>query len=573
MTEQDIHSAQRPAGLGLPLAVLTALATVLRMMHLYDQPLWYDEVAALYRASAESLSVLLRRLAADVQLPLYDLLHWPLVRIFGPSDELSRLPALLASVALVPAVAQLVMRLGGQRRAALLAAAWMAINPYLLRYGVEGRPYALLALLTVLALSAALQLVSRGGRSGAGLSLWLTALVLLQPYGLVAALAVVAWLLGNGAALRGRLSALLWVLAAPALALAALVPLVVHQLASHSMSDIYSGLDAEALSQVIDGWGPLAPQAVAGQLMWAVWACRLALPLLAVLGLLRLRGHQREPAQAQPAVSPTPSARGAARVCFVLALLLMVGLLLLGQGRLAALASGAIKGGLPLDEGHLATLSRLRLLGFAAFGLLLLLSWTLSRSARWAQHWGGRLSPALALLMVGSAPLLAALVLDLLGKPTFAPRNAMGSAPLVACAVALGLSSLTLPLRWTLCSALLAGAMAGERALPDFHRRLPWPDLVAALRESGATPITHPPFIARCVEYHAGLPWESVWGARRPAAFEEHLSQRPLGRVALVTAFHGLADAEQVSLACTRVATPGEIVHLRGLKLELYAPR
>lgn len=129
------------------LAVVIALAAVLRFSTLDTQSFWYDE----------SLSVGLARLPFgatalgvndQAEPPLYFLLAWLWARVFGYGEVGMRsLPALFG-VLTVPAAyaagAELV-----NRRVGLAAAALAATSPALIAYSQEARSYSLFILLSV----------------------------------------------------------------------------------------------------------------------------------------------------------------------------------------------------------------------------------------------------------------------------------------------------------------------------------------------------------------------------------------------------------------------------------------
>jgi 4-amino-4-deoxy-L-arabinose transferase-like glycosyltransferase len=205
--------------------VLTALGAALRFPTLDRQSFWLDElvtVALLRQGLTDVLAEIPRTEATPY---VYYVVAWAWGSLFGLGEVGLRSVSALAGTATIPAAygagAVLV-----SRRAGLVAAALVAVNPFLVWYSQEARSYALLALLgagTVLAFGLAL----RGDRRG--LAAWsvLSALAIATHYFaafLVAAEAL--WLL-----LRLRPSRAAVVLASllPAGALLAHMPLVLAQ--------------------------------------------------------------------------------------------------------------------------------------------------------------------------------------------------------------------------------------------------------------------------------------------------------------------------------------------------------
>jgi mannosyltransferase len=156
--------------------------------------------------------------------PLYYALAWVWTQLTGTGPVGLRSLSALAGVATVP-VAYLVGRELRGRRAGLLAAALVAVNPMLLWYSQEARAYALLALFCALSLLYCARSLRGGGRRE--LTLWgvFSALALATHYFAAFPLlaeAVLVWRRRGREALRG-----LWLLAGTALLLA---PLAIHQM-------------------------------------------------------------------------------------------------------------------------------------------------------------------------------------------------------------------------------------------------------------------------------------------------------------------------------------------------------
>lgn len=135
----------------LILVLIVVLAAVLRFWHLGGQSLWYDEfvtVDDLNHRLAELVRVTLPQ--NEGSPPLYFVVGWFWVRIFGHGDAVLRTISALAGIATVPVVYFLARELRLSRRIALVAALLVAVNPMLVWYSQEARPYALFALLGAL---------------------------------------------------------------------------------------------------------------------------------------------------------------------------------------------------------------------------------------------------------------------------------------------------------------------------------------------------------------------------------------------------------------------------------------
>jgi mannosyltransferase len=124
------------------------LAVALRFFRIGYQSLWADEgnTAAM---GGRSLAEISARAAADIHPPGY---YWLLslwTRIFGDSEFALRSLSAVWGILTVWLVYQIVSRLF-DRRTALLAAFFAAINPFLIYYSQEARMYAQLAALAAL---------------------------------------------------------------------------------------------------------------------------------------------------------------------------------------------------------------------------------------------------------------------------------------------------------------------------------------------------------------------------------------------------------------------------------------
>ncbi|MDX6221843.1 MAG: hypothetical protein QOD91_897, partial [Frankiales bacterium] len=135
------------------------LLLVLALPPLLRQPLWYDEVAT-KDASRRSLGQLWHLLQhTDAVFGCYYfLIH--LLLVVGTSAWWLRLPSLLATLAAVVLVGRIGRHLLSERMG-VLAAVVFAVNPFVLAYAHDARPYAL-ALLGVTAAASQLLLPRTG---------------------------------------------------------------------------------------------------------------------------------------------------------------------------------------------------------------------------------------------------------------------------------------------------------------------------------------------------------------------------------------------------------------------------
>jgi mannosyltransferase len=132
----------------LLLWLVMLLAAGLRFFRIGYQSLWADEGNSAAMAG-RSLAEISARAAADIHPPGY---YWLLnlwSRIFADSEAALRSLSALWGILLVWLVYQIVVRLF-DRRTALIAAFFAAINPFLIAYSQEARMYSQLAALAAL---------------------------------------------------------------------------------------------------------------------------------------------------------------------------------------------------------------------------------------------------------------------------------------------------------------------------------------------------------------------------------------------------------------------------------------
>jgi hypothetical protein len=133
------------------LAGITLVAGILRWPSLAGSSFWYDEwlVHNLVYAPLDQLPDQIR--AQQTTPPVYYYVVWAWARLFSPGADSLRALSGLFGIATVP-VAFATTAVLATRRAAFFAATLVAVNPFLIWYSVEARPYALLAFLSAVTL-------------------------------------------------------------------------------------------------------------------------------------------------------------------------------------------------------------------------------------------------------------------------------------------------------------------------------------------------------------------------------------------------------------------------------------
>jgi len=146
-------------------AGLTVLAALLRFATLGVQSYHHDEIVTASRVLRGSFGHAMDAVGfSESAPPLYYALAWFWTQVTGTGEWGLRSLSAVAGVATVPVAYLLGQELRG-RRAGLVSAALVAVNPMLLWYSQEGRAYALLVLLCTISLLYCVRAL-RDGRRG-----------------------------------------------------------------------------------------------------------------------------------------------------------------------------------------------------------------------------------------------------------------------------------------------------------------------------------------------------------------------------------------------------------------------
>ena len=133
------------------LGAVTTAAAFLRFYAIGRQGFWYDEATTAWLLRGTPGQLLGQLPHTESTPPLYYLLAWAWVRLFGDTQTGLRSLSALAGVVTVPVAFAAARELAG-RRVALLAAGLVAVNPFLVWYSQEARSYALLVLVATVSL-------------------------------------------------------------------------------------------------------------------------------------------------------------------------------------------------------------------------------------------------------------------------------------------------------------------------------------------------------------------------------------------------------------------------------------
>jgi mannosyltransferase len=209
------------------LAGLTALGLAVRFASLGLQSYHHDEAITAMRVLPGSFGEMLHSVrVSESNPPLYYSLAWGWSQLFGTGEVGLRSLSALFGAATIPLGYLIGQQLSG-RRAGLLLAALIALNPMLVWYSQEARSYSLLVFFGALSFLFFARALDTGRGRDLGFWALASALALCSHYFAVFAVAIeAAWLL---VALRARWRALVPALAAVAAVGIALLPLIAAQ--------------------------------------------------------------------------------------------------------------------------------------------------------------------------------------------------------------------------------------------------------------------------------------------------------------------------------------------------------
>ena len=138
---------------------LTTIALVLRMW--INRGLWLDEATSVAQAKMEFGRMLSYLRTSDLHPPLYQVILWSDIRLFGDGPLSIRMPSVLLGTATVPLLYGAGRELFN-RRVGLIAALFGTVGPAAVWYSQEARVYALFIALATVALWAQVCCIRRG---------------------------------------------------------------------------------------------------------------------------------------------------------------------------------------------------------------------------------------------------------------------------------------------------------------------------------------------------------------------------------------------------------------------------
>ncbi len=129
------------------LGTVVAIGAVLRFTTLGSQSYWSDEASVVHQANMSFGGMFSSAVSNEANPPLYFVLTWVWVRLFGSDEVGLRSLSALAGTAVVP-IAYLCGRELVSKRAGTVAALLAAVSPFLIWYSQDATEYMLLAALS-----------------------------------------------------------------------------------------------------------------------------------------------------------------------------------------------------------------------------------------------------------------------------------------------------------------------------------------------------------------------------------------------------------------------------------------
>ena len=274
-------------------ALITGIALLIRLLWVGAQPLWRDEGFTAIVVQ-QPLTAMLDAVRADSAPPLHYLLLHLLTSVLPATPAVLRFVSVLAGTALVPLLAALGRRVGGER-AGLWSAAVAAVLPTTVLASRDARMYALATTLAVLSLLLLWRALERPA-SVARWALYTVAVVLGVYTQYFVAVAALTSLVALAWVLRPPLRALATALGTTLLALATVAPWLVAasaQLAHAGTPFWVEPLDLHTLGGTLLQFlsGPPVDPGVPGKLaLQTLQGTAFAAGALGLVALVRRRG-------------------------------------------------------------------------------------------------------------------------------------------------------------------------------------------------------------------------------------------------------------------------------------------
>ena len=142
------------------LAIILILSIIIRLWGLGEKSLWIDELYSWLFSSQKTFFDSFIYMFSDLSPPIYYLILYLWIKLFGNSEFILRFPSFLAGIASVIVIYFLAKK-NFNKQIALGATILTGLSPVLLYYSQEARPYSLFVLFSIITVSIWIELINK----------------------------------------------------------------------------------------------------------------------------------------------------------------------------------------------------------------------------------------------------------------------------------------------------------------------------------------------------------------------------------------------------------------------------
>lgn len=142
------------------LVIVLIIGVIIRFWGLGDKSLWIDEMYSYLFTYQKSIFESYNAMFSDLSPPIYYLILYLWMKLFGNSELMMRFPSFLAGIASIIVIYFSTKKIFN-KQIALGAAILTGLSPVMLYYSQEARPYSLFALFSIINVSIWIELINK----------------------------------------------------------------------------------------------------------------------------------------------------------------------------------------------------------------------------------------------------------------------------------------------------------------------------------------------------------------------------------------------------------------------------
>jgi len=142
------------------LGIVLIIGIIIRFWGLGDKSLWIDEIYSLMFSSQKTFLGSFLYMFSDLSPPIYYLILYLWMKLFGNSEFIMRFPSFLAGIASI-IVIYFSTKKNFNKQIALGVTILTALSPIMLYYSQEARPYSLFALFSIITVSTWIEIINK----------------------------------------------------------------------------------------------------------------------------------------------------------------------------------------------------------------------------------------------------------------------------------------------------------------------------------------------------------------------------------------------------------------------------